>query len=61
MHVINEGSASIELICDYPCKNKTELEMEEARWMYDLRKKGFDVINKCTPCATATALTFTYF
>ena len=23
--------------------------------MYDLRKKGFDVINKCTPCATANA------
>jgi hypothetical protein len=55
IHIINEGSASIELICDFPCKNKTELEIEEARWMLALREDGLDVINDRTPGATAAA------
>jgi hypothetical protein len=55
MHIINEGNASIKLICEYPCKNKIELELEENRWMLALREEGFEVVNKCTPGAYAAA------
>jgi hypothetical protein len=55
MHIINEGDASIELIYDYPCKNKTELEAEEGRRMLDIRNAGFDVINKNNSGASAAA------
>ena len=55
MHIINEGNASIELMYEYPCKNKTELEKEEGRMMCDLREDGLDVINGRTAGAIAAA------
>ena len=55
MHIINECDASIELIYDYPCKNKTELEAEEGRRMLALREKGFEFVNKYTPGAADAA------
>jgi hypothetical protein len=55
MHIINEGNASIELMYEYPCKNKTELELEEGRRMMALREKGFEVVNTYTPAAYAVA------
>ena len=55
MHIINEGNASIELIYEYPCKNRTELEAEEGRMMCDLREDGLDVINDRTAGAIAAA------
>ena len=54
-YIINEGNASIELMYEYPCKNKPELESEEARMMQACRKKGFEVVNKYTPGAIAAA------
>ena len=55
MHIINEGNASIELMYEYPCKNKTELEKEEGRMMCDLREDGLDVTNDRTAGAIAAA------
>jgi hypothetical protein len=55
MHIINEGNASIELMYEYPCKNKTELELEEGRRMQAPRNDGLEVVNKCTPGAIAAA------
>ena len=55
MHIINEGNASIKLICEYPCKNKIELELEEGRRMCILREGGLDVVNVRTPGAYAAA------
>ena len=55
MHIINEGNVSIDLICDYPCKNKSELQAEEGRWMLALRNDGLEVVNDRTPGAIAAA------
>ena len=55
MHIINEGNASIELMYEYPCKNKIELELEEGRRMQAFRKEGFEVVNKHTAGAYAAA------
>ena len=54
-HIINEGNASIELMYEYPCKNKIELELEEGRRMCILREGGLDVVNVRTPGAYAAA------
>ena len=55
MHIINEGDACIQLIYDYPCKNRTELELEEGRRTLALRNAGFVVINKNNSGASAAA------
>jgi hypothetical protein len=53
LDIINAGDATIKLICNYPCKKKIELELEEARCMIELRNDGVDVVNKQTPGAAA--------
>ena len=55
MHIINEGDASIELLYEYPCKNKPELEAEEGRRMMASRNDGLEVANEYTPGAIAAA------
>ena len=55
MHIINEGNASIELLYEYPCKNKPELEAEEGRMMQACRNDGLEVVKKLTSGAAAAA------
>ena len=53
--VMEHGNYDITRICFYPCNNRTELELEERRWILQFREEGYEVVNEKMPGAVAAA------
>ena len=43
--VAKHDDVEIKLLCDFPCKSKSELEQERGRWIVNLRNEGHEVVN----------------
>ena len=61
LEVIKCGNYDITRVCLFSCKNRTELEIEEGRWIREFRESGYEVVNERMPGMIAMAGSWTEY